>query len=145
MFGPQRGNARWDKQRGPAQFEKNLARIECSVSVIAASNLLLHDDQIRTARFPRQCIARKIQRRSPFDALAITNDAPEPVSPLRQRRAHLRYISFRNLLYDHALGDEWWRNGPGRETDQRCIELPGKLRGNPNPLFRNTFAFDIDH
>ena len=114
MFGSQRDDARCNKQRGPAQFEQNLTRIEGSVIVIAALSPLPYDDEIGTAGFALQCVARKVQHRSPFDVPTIrADDTAEPVSSLRQRRVHLPYVSFRRLLYDHTFCNEQGRNRAG--------------------------------
>src|SRR5665647_3797783 len=112
---------------------------------MAALSLLPYDDEIGTAGFARQCVARQIQRRSPFDVLTIrADDSAEPVSSLCQRLVHLLYVSsFRSQLDDRLFCDEWRRNGTGGETYQRCIEFRGKLRGNSNPLFRKTIDVDI--
>jgi hypothetical protein len=123
----------------------SLARVDKSVIVIAALGLLPHDDKIGTARFARQGIAWKIECRSPFDVSVIAGHAAEPVSSLRQRCVHLLNVSFRGLFYDHAFCNEGRRNSASRDAYQRCIELPGKLRGNSDPLFRNAIDIDIDH
>ena len=118
------------------------SRVRC----LAALSLLPYDDEIGAAGFARQCVARQIQRRSPFDVLTIrADDVAEPVSSLRQRLVHFLYVSFRSHRCDHTFVNERRRNGTGRETYQRCIKLRGKLRGNSNPLFRNTIDVDIDH
>lgn len=61
MFCPQRGDTRRNQKRWAAELEKNFARIEGSVFVVAALGLLPNDNQVGTAGFTHQCVARKIQ------------------------------------------------------------------------------------
>ncbi len=83
--------------------------------IMVAASLLPYDDEIGTAGFSRQCVARQIQRRSPFDVLTIrADDFAEPVSSLCQRLVHLLYVSsFRSQLYDRVFCNERRRNGTG--------------------------------
>jgi hypothetical protein len=64
MFGSQRGDTGRKDQRGPAKFEKNIARIEDSLIVVTATNRLTDGNQVGAPGFFCQDVARKI--RAPF-------------------------------------------------------------------------------
>src|SRR5665647_3721844 len=103
--------------------------------MVARSLLPPDDDEVGTDGFARQCVARQIQRRSPFGIRTIrADDAAEPVSLLRERLVHFLDVGFRSQLLDRVFRKERRRNGVGRETYQGGIEFRSKLRGYSNSL-----------